>query len=113
MTEDERLAALRREVESELQQEAEKWRRIGLESAVKTRIPLARWREHVRRRYFDAWLDETARKLGRPPETVRLLGLAETYTLQDTGFEAAYLAAIGKLPRFYLEAPIKQRGKIE
>ena len=113
MDESGRLAALRREVESELQRDAEKWRNLGRESARETRIPLARWREHVRRRYFDAWLAETARKLGRSPDTVHLLGLVETHVLQDAGFEAAYLTQTDKLADFYREVPIEKQGDIE
>jgi len=84
MTEDQRLIALRQEAANELQQRAERWRVIQRESAEQTRIHLDHWRTHVRQRYFDAWLDITARKLGKPREAVRLHTIPETYTLQDT-----------------------------
>ncbi|MGI8856593.1 MAG: hypothetical protein ACR2JW_12650 [Thermomicrobiales bacterium] len=113
MLEGERLEALRREIANERSQKAEKNRKSSHESNAETRIHLDRWRENVRRRFLDAWLDDTAYKLCRPRETVRLLDIPKTYALQDADVEAGYLVATGQLSRFYREAPIERRGEIE
>ncbi len=111
MTEDQRLIALRQEAANELQQRAERWRVIQRESAEQTRIHLDHWRAHVQQRYFDAWLDITARKLGKPREAVRLHTIPETYTLQDTQIEVAYLAAIGQIPHVSPRSTDQAAGK--
>jgi hypothetical protein len=113
MAEDLKLAALRREVVDERQHEHAEWRTRTLERIVETRIHLAHWREHVRQRYGEAWRNDTASKLGRPLESVRLLDIAETHRLEEARIESEYLYATGRLPGFSREVPIAQQGEIE
>lgn len=113
MIEDMRLKELWREIAREILQRGEEERKRSLESIAHTWATWDRLRETLRRQHLGMWLDDIARRLGRPRSTIRLLSITETYALQKAEIEAMHRWHTGQIPGFEREVPIVQSVEIE
>jgi hypothetical protein len=104
---------LRDEIEQDIRSAVEKQYRLVQERLIRGQARWDREREAIHREDFDAWLEDTAQKLGRPAAMIHLLEIAETYALQRAVNEAWFRWSVGEIPFFGRIIPLSEAAEIE